>query len=381
MDLKSFEKNIEENQNDYISRLKNEFFKKMENIIFKGKNVSISEERNEGEYNTFSHIISTRNGKDRKYSYDRAKYVLNIPMIFNNIDLCNEIITFKDGNRDIIYNIENGNDFMIVLEDVGYYYLLITAYKVNWENSRDYYYKEKIIELNELEYSHNYNFTKIYRLKTQTKEIYIDEVIKTWIEDYYTQDIIFRIIATAINDKRNKIIYIVYKNHYHIPKEEKNYIYIISKYANSLNNDKLLQIMGRIEKTLKILREIYNSDANNNLKLIRLILQSETAIEKIAKKFGKCKKIKKCMNLIEKEVGYFATSNSKFKFKKQFPEIIKTLLSRDENQIQKVYDKYKVEYDENIIIKDQNIKKYYLSYFRKFFTDFSNTIYGTDYEC
>jgi len=375
--LISFDKEQKEKIDVYCARLREEFIKVMAFTRFNGKNVIVRLSERDG-YDTFNHITSNGKGDKRKFDYERAKYILNIPVIIESESSNSEIITFKDGKRDILYLIEEGNDFMIVLEEEGCSYVLVTAFKVNRANSRDYYYTEKILELDKLEYSHKFNFTKIYKLKTDLKEIYIDEIVKTWVEDFYTQDIIFRIIATAIKMKSDRIYFMVYKHIHHVPLTERENVYLISKYTNSLNDEKLLETMEIIKVAVEGLHNINHSDVNNNLKFIRMYFKLENTIKKIAKRYGKCQLLYSCIKMIEKEIGYFAPNMVRYKIYKQFPEILRALTSRDERKIKKVFDEYKVTYDENIIMTDPNLEKYYTRYIKGFLIEFSKTIYGSD---
>jgi len=377
MELTVFDKLETENTSDYIERMRSEFYKTMSFVKFKGKKIVLGILERDG-HDTFDHITSNGKDQDRKFDYNRAKYTLNIPLILEKLEYCDEIITFKDGNRDIVYLFEENQDFIIVLEKEESKYILITAYKVNRSSSRNYYYKEKILEISKMKYSHSYNFTKMYKLDTQIKEIYIDETVKVWIEDFYTQDIIYRIIATAIKQNCEKIYFMVYKNHHHVPQPDKKSIYLISKYSNTLQDKKLLETMRVIENAKKGLDTIYHLDDNNNLKLIEIYLKLETHIRQIAKKYGRYKLLYTCFKTIQNEVGYFAPNMVRYKLTTQFPEIVRELLSGEEERMKDVYNKYKVGYDKNVIITDGNLEKYYKRYLLGFLVEFSKTIYGTE---
>lgn len=359
-----------------MKRLKNEFIKEMAFVNYRGKNVVIRIEERDG-YDTFNHIASNEKDGHRMFDYERAKYLLNVSVILNQVDENDQVITFKDGDREIIYLLEEDNDFMIVLEEETRHFVLVTAFKVNRSNSRNYYYKDKILELDNLEYSHNYNFTKIYKLATKIKDIYIDEVVKTWIEDFYTQDIIFRIIANAIKLNRDKILFMVYKNQHFVPKEDREYIYIISKYSNSLNDEKLLTTMEFLESAIVKLENIYKSEVNNNLKFIRMYFVLENVLRKIARKYGECKLLYTCVKTIEREIGYFAPNTARYKIYKQIPEICGALFTRDESKIRSVFDEYKIEYNDANIMCDKYLHKYYEKYIKRFLVEFKRTIYGS----
>lgn len=380
MKLNTFDKKDNENANDYKERLRSEFYREMSFRKYKGKNILIRIGERDG-YDTFDHLTSNWKNDQRKFDYERAKYTLNIAWILDNCNEDKSIIEFMDGNREIIYFIEENNDFIVVLEEENQNYVLITAYKVNRSNSRDYYYKDKILEINKMEYSHNYNFTKIYKLKTNLKEIYIDENVKIWIEDYYTQDIIYRLIATALQSNDDKIIFMVHKNHHHVSNPDRKFVYLISKYANTFQDKNLEKILDNVNSAMDIMEKIYNSDINNNLKLINLYFKLETTIKKIAKTYGKCHLLYTCMKTIEKEIGYFAPNVIRYKMNKQFPEIIKSLLTRRNSDIKDVYDKYKVDYNndvDEVMITDKNLDKYYNRYLLGFLKEFLQTIYGTE---
>jgi len=375
--LNTFDKKEKESNCEYKERLRDEFYKVMVFQKYKGKNIVLRIEERDG-YDTLDHITSDWKNGARIFNYNRAKFIINIPWILNKCDEENLIIQFKDGKREIIYLIEENNDFMIVLEEGKRSYALITAYKVNRSNSRDHFYKDKILELNEMEYSHNYNFTKIYKLKTNLKEIYIDENVKTWIEDFYTQDIIFRLIATALNMKGNKIIFMVHKNHYHVRNPDRNYVYLISKYTNTFQDKNLEKILEIVNSAISIMGKIYESDANNNTKFIKLYFKLESTIKKIAKSYGKCQLLYTCIKTIESEIGYFAPNKKRYKLNKQFPEILNALLQRRKSSIIDVFEKYKIEYEDSkdeVIITDNNLEKYYDKYLIGFLKDFLQTIY------
>lgn len=376
MKLDSYNKYDGESDESYKIRLRKEFINLTGKLKFKGKNIIVRVNENDGN-DTFDHITSNLKNGERKFDYNRAKYTLNIIKIIEFVNTNNEIIMFKDGNRYIIYMLEENNDFMIVLEEENQSYILITAFKVNRYNSRNHYYKDKILELDKLNYSHNLNFTKIYKLSTNIKEIYIDETVKIWIEDFYTQDIIYRIIANAIKNDMEKIYFMVYKNQHVIPSEIRKYVYVISKYSNSLSDKKLLETMELIESSIKILEKIYSLKIDNNSKLIKMYYKLENTVSEIAKKYGNCKILYNCIKTIEQEVGFFAPSSVRYKLYKQFPEITKALISKNEVRIKNVYDKYKLVYDNKYVICDSDLKKYYNKYIKGFLIEFSKTIYGS----
>lgn len=117
-------------ENDYLIEIKHRFVREMSGIKHHGEPVLF-------DVKTMSHITtSTRNLGGRGYDEERTKFILNIPRIITNLDDDNYIVEYKlKRNRRVILNLNDSNEYIIVLKKQESGYHLVTGYDITREET------------------------------------------------------------------------------------------------------------------------------------------------------------------------------------------------------------------------------------------------------
>ncbi len=370
--------NNSKTEQEYINEIRQAFITEMNDVTYNGLPIILNS------YDTIIHLTSnyTKDGI-RKFNNDRAKYILSIPKIIKECKKDRHIIEYKESDRDILFNLEPNNEYIIVLKEENNQYVLITGYNVTWESTLQDIYFNRLVRVSDAEMDdttgHFYTVntkdmklvigTDLYNILVKKKDIkdiirMLTEVINRHIDEAYLVTRRFQQHMTKIEPKK-----VVYFSTVNDNLDEFVHMYYeawssFSHYVDELKSDDETVLPNSFIKVYERFNKILITLAGTN---------SNKVVE-----------FKRVETLFFNKFSYNFPALIKEKYKTQFKVLYDALTSSDDYLIDKYNNRYKSKKDKTDIIFVNNkgyiclnrnkYNKYVDKYILGFFTDFEKQV-------
>ncbi len=375
MQLEKYE-NEYEFENDYLFEVKHKFVKEMSGLKHHGLPVLY-------DVRTMSHITTnTRKLGGRGYSEERTKYILNIPRIIRNLKNDIYIVEYKlKKNRVVILNLNDSNEYIIVLKkkDTGYH--LVTGYVITRESTlTDLLFKELIPVGTNYEKKKATNF---HDIEVIDRKLHISSNLYRVLSDKTDIKLALKIIREVIIRGLNEAYIATSRYKPHIKKSDLNKtIFIVT---NDNIDDEFIKVYynqwqkfsGIVEnKSFEKEYELAKNFCNIYLEFIKtlsvLVNNDRPANFYVIEEEFK------------NEFSYIFVGHIRRKYAYQFPKLVEAILTGDKSKISEFNAEFSsnksnktiLYYDDfgRLSLNKETYDKYVYKYIMDFFKDFEEQV-------
>ncbi len=363
---------------EYIDELKKMFISEISGITY--NNLPIDFDINE----SFNHLITnyTKDG-NRSFNEERAKYILNIPKIIRECKTDRHIIEYKESDRDILFNLESGNEYIIVLKEENSRYVLITGYNVTWESTLKDIYFNRLVRVSDAEMEDTTGH--FYTVNTKGMKLVIGtDLYNILVKKKDIKDII-RMLAEVINRHIDEAYLVTRRFQQHMIKIEPKKVVYFSTVDDDLDEfvHTFYQTWSNFSHYVDDLKSIDETLLPNSfIKVYERF--NKILITLVGARSNRIVDFKKIENQFFNKFSYNFPALIKEKYKTQFKLLFEALDTSDDMLIDKYNTKYKSKRDKKNIIYtndrgyiciDKNkYDKYVDKYIMGFFTDFEKQV-------
>ncbi len=363
-------------ENDYLIEVKHKFVREMSGLRHDGEPVIY-------DVRTMSHITtSTRKLGGRGYDEERTKYILNIPRIIRNLKDDNYIVEYRlKRNRRVILNLNDSNEYIIVLKKKENGFHLVTGYDIRRESTLTKLIFKEILSVDK-KYEKK-KATNFHYIEVLDKRLYISANLYKVLASKNNIKLALKILREVIISGLDEAFVSTSRYKQHIKKSDyKKAIFIvtddniddifISKYYeewqkfSELVENKSFEFQSELPTNFS---NIYNEFM---LVLCRLAsLEEGTDFYSIEEKF-------------EQIFSYTFIGEIKRKYAYQFPKLIDCIISKDIDKAKKYNDEFvskknnlDIIYfneDGEVCLNKDIYDKYVHKYIMDFFKDFEEQV-------
>ncbi len=362
----------------YSVQLRDEFNKEMNGITYNNLPIIFNPEE------SFNHLTSnyTKDGK-RTFNEERAKYILSIPKIIKECKHDRHIMEYKESDRDILFNLEPDNEYIIVLKEENNKYLLITGYNVTWDSTLKDIYFNRLVKVSDAEMEDTTGH--FYTVNTKNMKLVIGtDLYNILVKKKDIKDII-RMLAEVINRNIDEAYLVTRRFQQHMIKIEPKKVVYFSTVDDDLSEfvHMYYEIWSNFSHYVDDLKS--NDETLLPNSLIKVYERfNKILITLVGSKSNKIVDFKRIENLFFYKFSYNFPALVKEKYKNQFKLLFEALNTSNEVLINEYNIKYKSKKDKKDIIYvddkgyiclDRNkYNKYVDKYIMCFFTDFEKQV-------
>lgn len=363
-------------ENDYLIEVKHKFVKEMSGLKHNGEPVIY-------DVRTMSHITtSTRMLGGRGYDEERTKYILNIPRIIRNLNDDNYIVEYKlKRNRIVILNLNDSNEYIIVLEKKKTGYHLVTGYDVTRESTLTDLLFEELFPVEA--YYEKKKAINFYYLEVLDKKLYVSSNLYRVLSNKTDIKLALKIIREVIIRGLDEAYITTSRYKQHIKKSDyKKAIFIVTddniddefikKYYQQWQRFSELVENKPFEKEYELARNFCNIYKNfmDTLSFLANLDESASYYD-IEKKF-------------EKDFSYTFVGHIRRKYAYQFPKLVDVIITGNKAKINEYNEEFSskkaplsvVYYNDfgRLCLDRGTYDKYVYKYIMDFFKDFEEQV-------
>ncbi len=375
MQLEKYE-NEYEFENDYLIEIKHKFVKEMSELKHNGIPVIY-------DVRTMSHITtSTRKLGGRGYDEARTKYILNIPRIIRNIKNDTYIVEYKlKKNRVVILNLNDSNEYIIVLKKKDNGYHLVTGYVITRESTLTDLLFEELLPVDS-SYDKK-KATNFHYIEVLDKKLYVSSNLYRVLADKSDIKLALKILREVIIRGVDEAYIATSRYKPHIKKSDLNKtIFIVTN--DNIDEDFIKVYYEKWQKFSEIVEnksfEKENELANNFCSIYSEFIATLSTLVKQKTPTNFYDVEEKFKN----EFSYIFVGHIRRKYAYQFPKLVDAILASDRKKIEdynlefssKNSAKSILYYDDfgRLSLNKDTYDKYVYKYIMDFFKDFEEQV-------
>ncbi len=365
-------------EDDFINKLKESFIDEMKYITYNDLPIAFDVDE------TINHLTTnyTKDG-DRKFNQERAKYILSIPAIIKNCKSDRHVIEYKESDRNILFNLQPGNEYIIVLKKENNSYLLITGYNVTWESTLKDIYFNRLVKVSEA--LKDETTSHFYTVNTEGMKLVIGtDLYNILVKKKDIKDII-RMLVEVIDRNIDEAYLVTRRFQQHMTRIEPKKVVYFSTVNDNL--DEFIHMFYEVWSSFS--HYVDDQKTNDETMLPNSFLKiyekfNRLLVNLTGSKTNKLVDFRDIENLFFNKFSYNFPALIKEKYKTQFKLLYSALKLADDKLIYNYNSKYRSNSDKTdivyindkgyICLKKDKYNKYIDKYIMGFFTDFEKQV-------